>query len=185
MTKTAVVSVLLLFVLAGCGRKSASDLYKLAEESQQAVLHAIDSIGVSADRNALMEPVIVNYEKVFTEHPSSPEAEQALFKIGEIQSGFLNKPEKAVETFKRFVDAFPSSSRAPTALFMVGYIYNNNLAMIDSARAVYTRFLERYPQAELASSAQFELEHLGQKPDDLQLQDPPPDPARVAAATKK
>jgi len=160
-------------------------MFKIAEESQQAAQHSIDSLGAKADKAALMEPVLANYRMVFDEYPSSAEAEQALFKVGELEAGLLNRPDKAVETFKLYANAFPSIARAQTAMFMVGYLYNNNLAMIDSARAAYMRFLARYPQSELATSAQFELDNLGKKPDDLLLQEKPSDQPKVASKQGK
>ncbi len=175
--------VLLTFTLLtciGCSTKTAPELLQQAQETQQRAQHMIDSLGTKADVHEVFAPVISEYEKVFEEHPGSPEAEQALFKVAELQAGVMNNPEKAVDAFRRYVTAFPSTPKAQTAMFMIGYIYNNNLNMLDSAKAAYQRFLERFPDAELATSAQYELNTLGKKPEELL----PPAPAKPQVATK-
>jgi outer membrane protein assembly factor BamD (BamD/ComL family) len=184
MKNAVVLCAVLMVVITGCGKRSAADLFAIATESQQSAQHSIDSLRGNADLPRLLEPVLANYEKVFEEYPTSVEAEQALFKIGELYSGKLNQPEKAVAAFRRYSVAFPASSRAQTAMFMVGYIYNNTLGNTDSARAAYTRFLERFPNSELTTSAQYELNNLGKKPEELLPQEAAPEPSKTATKTK-
>jgi outer membrane protein assembly factor BamD (BamD/ComL family) len=185
MKNVVVLCAVVLLVISGCGKKSASELFTNATESQQAAQRSIDSLRGKADVPRLLEPVLANYEKVFAEYPASAEAEQALFKIAELYSGKLNQPEKAIDAFKRYALTFPSSTRTQTAMFMVGYIYNNTLGNIDSARAAYTQFLVRFPNSELTTSAQYELSNLGKKPEELLPQEATPEQPKVAAKTKK
>ena len=183
MKPVVVLFVTALLLIAGCSKKSAPELFKEAEETQQRAQRVVDSLGRAANIGEIFGEVVEGYEKVFREHPASSEAEQALFKVGEIQAGILNRPEDALKAFRRYAEAFPSTPKTETAMFMVGYIFNNDLNMIDSAKAAYTRFLERFPDAELATSAQYELSNLGKKPEDL-LPLEPGEP-QVASTPKK
>ena len=167
-------------VCAGCSKKSATEQMQSAMESHQRAQYAADSLGIKANLPELFSPVIADYEKVVADHPSSPEAEQALFKIAELHAGVLKEPARAVDDFRRYATAFPSGPKAQTAMFMIGYIYNNELNMIDSAGAAYLRFLERFPESELATSAQYELNTLGKKPEELIPREEEPAPPPVA-----
>ncbi len=161
-----------LLLLAGCSKHSAPELYKEAEETHRQAQRIADSLGKAANIDEIFSGVTAAYQKVFDEYPASAEAEQALFKVGEIEAGIMHRPEKALASFRMYAEAFPSTPKTETAMFMVGYIFNNDLNMVDSARAAYTRFLERFPEAELATSAQYELDNLGKKPEDLLLLEP-------------
>jgi outer membrane protein assembly factor BamD (BamD/ComL family) len=177
MKRGVLLLVFAVVVFIGCGRKTAPDLLQQAQEAQQNAQHAADSLGFNANVSALFDPVVGAYQKVFNEHPESPEAEQALFKVAELQAGVLNNPQKAVDAFRNYEKAFPSGPKVQTAMFMIGYVYNNSLNMLDSAAAAYRRFLDRFPESELASSAQYELNTLGKKPEELL----PPEPSPAAA----
>jgi len=180
MKKAVVLLVCAVLLFGGCSKRTAPELLREAQEAQQHAQYAADSLGAKANIPDLFEPVVRDYEKVFSQHPTSPEAEQALFKVAELQAGLLNNPQKAVDAFRRYEGAFPSGPKAQTAMFMVGYIYNNNLNMLDSASAAYKRFLERFPESELATSAQYELNTLGKKPEELLPAEPAPAPTQVA-----
>jgi outer membrane protein assembly factor BamD (BamD/ComL family) len=183
MKNVIVLFAFALVTLTGCSKKTAPESFQQAQETQQRVQNIIDSLGAKANVSELFGPVVEEYEQVVRAHPTSPEAEQALFKVAELHAGVLNHPEKAIETFKRYSVAFPSGPKTQTAMFMIGYIYNNNLNMLDSAKAAYMRFLERFPESELATSAQYELNTLGKKPEELLNPEPVPDQSRVAKKT--
>lgn len=180
MRNAVVLFVCATLMFAGCNRKTAPELFQQALERQQRAQHAADSLGSKADLADLFAPAVREYENVVNEHPASPEAEQALFKVAELQAGLLNNPHKAIDAFRRYAAAFPSGPKAQTAMFMIGYIYNNNLNMLDSASAAYKRFLERFPESELTTSAQYELNTLGKKPEELLPPDPAPAQSQVA-----
>ena len=180
MKNAFVLLVLATLLFAGCGKKTPPELFQQAQEAQQHAQYAADSLGPKANVPELFAPVVRDYEKVFSEHPASPEAEQALFKVAELQAGVLNNPQNAVDAFRRYETAFPSGPKAQTAMFMIGYIYNNNLNMLDSASAAYKRFLERFPESELATSAQYELHTLGKKPEELLSPDTAPAQTPIA-----
>jgi hypothetical protein len=52
---------------------------------------------------------------------------------------------------------------------MSAFIYANDLKDIEKARAAYKSFVETYPQHELVPSVKWELEHLGQDINDIEL----------------
>jgi len=169
-------------VVSGCGAPPADEMYARAQEAHDGAQRTLDSLGRNADVHALFTPVASAYEQVATEYPSSLQAEQSLFKAAELYAGYLQNVPKAIEVYKRFGEGFPASTKAPTALFMVGYLYNNQLGMTDSAEVAYRKFLSLYPQNELATSAQFELETLGQDPQELL---PPPTERNVVTSKSK
>jgi outer membrane protein assembly factor BamD (BamD/ComL family) len=178
--KRLVALLMFLLCIAGCNKQSPEQLMQQAQAAQQQVQRTADSLGRKADVPALFAPVLGAYEKVVNDHPSSPEAEQALFRLAELRMNVMREPQKSVESFKRYVELYPAGAKAPTAMFMVGYIYNNEMNNLDSAAAAYRRFLQLFPEDELATSAQFELNNLGTKPGDLF----PPEAASGASAGK-
>jgi outer membrane protein assembly factor BamD (BamD/ComL family) len=178
--KSLVVLLMFLLCITGCNRQSPEQLMQQAQAAQQEAQRTVDSLGRKADVPAMFGPVLTSYEKVVNDHPSSPEAEQALFRLADLRMNVMHEPQKSVETFQRYVAMYPAGAKAPTAMFMVGYIYNNEMNNLDSAAAAYRRFLQLFPEDELATSAQFELNNLGKKPEDLF----PPEVASGAAAGK-
>ncbi len=166
-----VLVIIMAVVAGGCGSPAPDEMFAQAQAAHDRAQRTVDSLGRKADTQALFTPVAAAYEQVAADHPSSMQAEHALFKAAELYAGYLQDVPRAIDMYKRFVDGFPASAKAPTALFMVGYLYNNHLGITDSAAAAYTKFLSLYPQNELATSAQFELQTLGKNPEDLL---PPP-----------
>jgi outer membrane protein assembly factor BamD (BamD/ComL family) len=182
MKSAVIVLALSMMLFAGCSKKSAPELMQLAQETHQRAQFTADSLGMKANVQELFGPVIQKYEEVVKEHPTTPEAEQSLFKIAELHAGVLKDPVKAVDDFRRYATSFPSGVKTQTAMFMIGYIYNNELNMIDSAGVAYRRFLERFPESELATSAQYELNTLGKRPEEML---PPEEPPSSPPAAKK
>ncbi|MEO8169157.1 MAG: hypothetical protein ABI623_12970, partial [bacterium] len=72
-----------------------------------------------------------------------------------------------ISVYKRYSAKYPDGSRAPLALFLTGYLYNNELHDFPNAKIAYLEFLKRFPNHEMAKSAEFEVSHLGKKPEDL------------------
>lgn len=180
MKSLVALLMFLLLCIPGCNKQSPNQLMLHAQAVQQQAQRTVDSLGRKADVPALFAPVLAAYEEVVNDHPTSPEAEQALFRLGDLRMNVMRDPQKAVDNFKRYVELYPAGAKAPTAMFMVGYIYNNEMNNLDSAAAAYHRFLQLFPEDELATSAQFELNNLGKKPEDLF----PPEVASGAAAGK-
>ncbi len=176
--KSLVALLIVLLFIPGCSKQTPEQLMQQAQTAQQQAQRTVDSLGRKADVPALFAPVLAAYEEVVNDHASSPEAEQALFRLAELRMNVMNEPQKSIDSFKQYVERYPAGSKAPTASFMVGYIYNNEMNNMDSAAAAYRRFLQLFPEDELATSAQFELNNLGKKPEDLF----PPEVASGAAA---
>lgn len=174
-------------LLTGCTAESAEELYARAQAAHQYAQDMVDSLGRGADAKALFAPALEAYEQLVADHPASAQAEQALFKVAEIQAGVFQDVPAAIDSYKRYAVHYAGSAKAPTALFMVGYLYNNYLGNTDSAGTAYRRFLQLYPSHELSTSAQFELENLGRDPQDLLPADPQntaPQSAQAPAATR-
>lgn len=110
---------------------------------------------------------IEEFEKLIKDHPDSPQAEEALFTIASLRNDEMHDFSGAIVVYKRYTEKYPKGSRAPLALFLTGYLYNNELHDSTNAKVAYKEFLTRFPDHEMAKSADFELSHLGKKPEDL------------------
>ncbi len=106
-------------------------------------------------------------EKLVSDHPDSPQAEEALFTIASLKNDELHDFPGAISVYKRYTAKYPDGSRAPLALFLTGYLYNNELHDYPNAKIAYLEFIKRFPGHEMAKSAEFEVNHLGKKPEDL------------------
>jgi outer membrane protein assembly factor BamD (BamD/ComL family) len=167
MKRLCAPALVLLVLLAGCGKRSANDYFSKAEGEYKAAKDAADTLHNRDERGKFFQPALQDYMKVIDEYPGDPLAERALFMTATIQNDEMRDPEKAISSYKLYADKYPDANRAPVATFLVGYLYHNDLHALDSASSWYKRFLERYPQHEMAVSAQFELSSLGKAPEDL------------------
>jgi hypothetical protein len=172
-----------LVLLSGCGRPSAEEYAKRAEEEFQKALHIADSLGSKVDAPRVFAPSLEYFTTLAREYPGTPEAEQALFRIGTIQQNVLRDPTKALGTYEEYAGSFPQGSKLAEAMFLIGFIYNNELHDSVKASAAYKRFLDRFPDHELAPSARFELETLGRSPDEIL--EPPAAPPSAARSRKE
>jgi len=150
----AVVRTTIMFtiVLASCGKPSAEEYMKKAEE---------------AEKGGLWSLALENYQNIVKDHPGSVSAEIAAFNIAAIQHNSLQNFQVAVDAYKLFLEQYLDARKAPTAMFLVGFLYHNELKNLDSAKVFYQRFLAKYPDNEMAISAQFELQNLGKSPDEI------------------
>jgi outer membrane assembly lipoprotein YfiO len=145
-------SLALALLYIGCSVPSPEETYKKAEEALKA---------------GNIPLAIECYNQVVSDHPGSPLAEQAAFRIAAAQHNEMHDYQGAIGSYQRYVELYPDGEKAPTALFLTGFLYNNELHKLDSAAVAYRLFLERYPKHEMAASAQFELENLGKSPEEL------------------
>jgi tetratricopeptide (TPR) repeat protein len=167
MKRLCAPALIVLFLLAGCGKKSANEYYAEAEGEFKAAKAAADTLRDREGMAKLFEPALEGYLRLAEEYPDDPLAEEALFRTATIRNNEMRDPEQAVLSYKQYADRYPEAKRAPLATFLAGYLYHNELGRLDSAEAWYRRFLERYPQHEMALSAQFELNSLGKLPEEL------------------
>ena len=139
--------IVILSVIAGCGRKSAEELYTLAEQ---------------LEKNEKFEDALVKYERILVEYPETKLATDVNFKIAQI-AGNLKQFQKCVDAYSKIVEVDPQNKVAPKAQFMIGYIYANELKKTDKAKIAYEKFLENYSEVDsgMTASANFELKFLG------------------------
>lgn len=84
------------------------------------------------------------YRTFAREHPTSPQAGEALWRSGLLALNEGNELEGAVD-FLALVDGFPQSERAPLALYLVGLgAYQNNF--YDQAASLFRRMKQDYPE---------------------------------------
>jgi TolA-binding protein len=145
-------SILIMFVLAGCSKPNAEEMFKK---------------GVDAQQSEQYDAAIEAYQQLVKTYPDSARSPEAFYAIGVIYQNYKRSYHEAIQTFRQFIAKYPGHTLAPSASFLIGFIYNNELKNIDSARIAYNEYIRSYPSDHLVASAQFELEHLGKNPDEI------------------
>lgn len=153
------ISLLVLAValpmLVGCAKKmSEEQLYGEAKKFEQ-----------QQDVDKLLKV----YEELVDRFPKSQKADFALYKLALVYQNNKQDFAKAVACYERLMKEYPQSSHVSQAHFMSGFIYANDLKDIEKARTAYTTFIEAYPDHELVPSVRWELEHLGQDINKIEL----------------
>lgn len=169
--RTTTLSLLFtLIVLNACGDGGSRGMFEEAR--------GLEGKGKHAEALAL-------YEQIVRDYPKSDEAPEALYQSAVLYYNFQKDPLKAATTYELVCDSYPSSPVAHKGLFVAGFTYANELGNIERARQAYERYLKEYPDSSMAETARFELEHLGQSPEQLleNLQESAP-PAPVAEEGK-
>ena len=87
------------------------------------------------------------YRKIVQEHPKSPYAAEARYRIGIIYADILEKPNSALRSFNVVIEQHPSTLQAMMATFQVGEIYRK-LQRFDEALQAYQTTIS-YPEREL------------------------------------
>ena len=87
------------------------------------------------------------YHKVVREHPKSPYAAEARYRMGIIYADILEKPNSALKTFNAVIEQHPNTLQAMMATFQVGEIYRK-LQRFDEALQAYQTTIS-YPEREL------------------------------------
>lgn len=146
-------------IITSCGGKSDSDLWNEAEQLK-AEEKFVEALSV--------------YKTLVDEYPESKYYVDALFEVGKMYHGKVDKNlpsmeslKKAVEYYKMVHDSEPQTERGASALFMLGFIQANEINQFDEAKNTYEKFIENYPEHELVQSAKAELETLGIPPEEI------------------
>lgn len=107
--------------------------------------------------------------KFVEDYPEASEVDSVLFRIGQIYSNNLGDYTQAVLAHEKLIQIRPDSPIAPQSLFMIGFHFANNIKNLDSAKVYYEKFIEKYPEHELVTSVKWELDHLGQDINEIDL----------------
>jgi TolA-binding protein len=150
--KFTLFTLLLMFILTGCSKPNAEEMFKKGEEAQKA---------------EQFDAAITLYQELTAAYPDSARTPEAWYAIGIIYQNQKHSYHQAIQTFRRLIDKYPNHAVSSSASFLIGFIYNNDLKNIDSARISYEEFIKRYPANQLVESAQFELSNLGKNPDEI------------------
>jgi TolA-binding protein len=141
-----------MFVLVGCSKPSAEEMFKKGEDAQRAEQY---------------DDAIALYQELTTAYPDSARTPEALYAVGIIYQNQKRSFHQAIQTFRQLIEKYPDHATSSSASFLIGFIYNNDLKNIDSARIAYEDFIKRYPANQLVSSAQFEISNLGKNADEI------------------
>jgi TolA-binding protein len=150
--KLILFTLAVMFVLTGCSKPSAEEMFKKGEDAQRAEQY---------------DDAITLYQKLTTEYPDSARAPEALYAIGVIYQNQKHLYHQAIQAFRQLIEKYPNHATSSSASFLIGFIYNEDLKNIDSARIAYEDFIKRYPTNQLVNSAQFEINNLGKSADEI------------------
>ena|GEM_PF-1287598 len=97
-------------------RRSEQEIRKLAEGNvnRRIGLQAASYLGTFLQRNNRHEDAIIQFETLIKQYPKTPQAAEALYKIGFIYLKDLNNSAKALETFQEFLKQYPNSGVRPS-----------------------------------------------------------------------
>lgn len=97
-------------------RRSEQEIRKLAENNadRRIGLQAASYLGTFLQRNNRPEDAILQFETVIKRYPKTPQAAEALYKIGFIYRNDLKNDAKALETFQEFLKQYPNSGVRPS-----------------------------------------------------------------------
>ncbi len=112
---------------------------------------------------------VESLNKLVKEYPDAAEIDSVLFRMGQIYSNNLSDYEQAVRAHETLIKIRPDSPIAAQSLFMIGFHFANNIKDLDSAKVYYEKFIEKYPNHELVTSVKWELDHLGQDINEIDL----------------
>ncbi|MDQ7065804.1 MAG: tetratricopeptide repeat protein [candidate division KSB1 bacterium] len=147
--------LLMLGLMFGCGKKKTES--ELLSEISQLV-----------EKEEFSQAVKV-LEEFVSRFPESPKVAEMMNKLATLYASSEKNFTRAIDTYRDIIKKYPDSRYVAQAQFMIGYIYANELKDYDMAEVEYKKFLEKYPQHELASSVKWELEHLGQDINEIDL----------------
>jgi TolA-binding protein len=142
----------LLILVAGCSKQQESDLMNQAMKANEKKNHT---------------EAIKLYQQVADEYPESRSAPMALYAIALIQLNELKNPTEAVISLGKVVEKYPTTEFGHKSLFMVGFVEANTLKNFKKAKDSYKAYLAKYADSSMAETARFELEHLGQSPEEV------------------
>jgi tol-pal system protein YbgF len=112
--------------------------------------------------NERWENAIEGFREVIKTYPTSPDAANAQFQIGE--SFYQNKDcRSAIPEYQKFVDTYKDSDRRHEGLFMLGVCYSD-LNQRTNAQRAFERVVKEHPASASAMMAQQRLQGMGIKP---------------------
>lgn len=153
--RAAILLVLALAVSLSCGKK----------KTEAELLTQINQL---VEKEAYDEAVKA-LEEFVARFPQSPKYPEMLNKLATLYASSEKNYMRAVETYRQLIDKFPGSKYEAQAQFMIGYLYANEIKDLDMAKKEYEKFLEKYPNHELAASVKWELDHLGQDINEIDI----------------
>ena len=152
MRSTVFPLVFIVFLLAGCSKPSAEEMFNKGSDAQKAEQY---------------DAAIASFQELINAYPDSARTPEAVYAIGTIYQNNKHSYHQAIQSFRLLAEKYPNHATAANASFLIGFIYNNELKNTDSARIAYEYFLKRYPTNQLVESVKFELGNLGKDPAEI------------------
>ena len=162
MKKTILTALLLtLVVFISCNRSADKERTKvLAMEKQYTSDPKFYSSKVKA------EELLKAYTDFAEKYAGDTATPHFLFNAGNLAMN-TNKPDMAIDLFKRVREKGNDNRYAASSLFLIGFVYENYKMNLVKAKDAYTEFLSLYPANSLAPSAKASLQNLGKTPEQL------------------
>ena len=102
------------------------------------------------------------FREVIADHPTSPDAANAQYQIGQAFES-MKDCRRAIPEFQKFVDTYANSDRRHEGLYMIGYCYFD-LGQRENAQRFFQQVIKEYPNEISAIQASQRLQGMGVKP---------------------
>lgn len=115
---------------------------------------------------AKAKDMISLYSDFVKKYPDDKNAEDYLFKAGEVSMGAMQS-NVAIKYFEQYYEKYPKAEKAPYSLFMQGFIYETQVKNIEKAKWCYEKFIRDFPTHKLAEDAKYSIANLGKSEEEL------------------
>jgi TolA-binding protein len=115
-------------------------------------------------RDGMVSQALGELEKIVEEHPSSPLADDALWRAARLREASGRNDEAAADYLK-VVSLYPKSDRAPESAYLLAMLYLHRIKDREKAVPALKRVAEQYPDSPYSPRALFQLALAQKEPD--------------------
>lgn len=154
MRKTFLITGLVIIGLVACS----------TQESTTEKINRAEQLTKASEYDEALK--IYQTVKATQELPDTLDA-MVSFSLADIYLNHKNQYRKAIEYYREVAEEYSDTQWGAKSQFLLGYVNANHLRNYDIAKEEYQEFLDLYPTHELTSAVEFELNHLGSDPAEL------------------
>jgi TolA-binding protein len=114
---------------------------------------ALNNAAFCLEKAVRFESALTIYERLYTQYPNSPLADNALFRVG-VNAEQSYDFDRAIERYKKLVNEYPQSKNRPAALANEARLLEGDQRYKDSA-AAFQDYATRFPEQDDAPAFQY------------------------------